>query len=167
LRFINKNAYIETALYGIDFFSGCYRAVNTIMANILTFGAINFVAFIVIFMMKLMVSILVAAIAFAWLQDDDAVELKGLVVFVLAILAWFIADAFAGIYSMTADTLLLVFAEDCAQTTGPHYASARLMKYVHANTNEKEESVTEKGGGKERNNTLKAKGTLKKKKEEI
>lgn len=36
LRFINKNAYIETALYGIDFFSGCYRAVNTIMANILT-----------------------------------------------------------------------------------------------------------------------------------
>eukprot|EP00035_Acanthoeca_spectabilis_P010305 m.182654 g.182654 ORF g.182654 m.182654 type:complete len:674 (-) comp14980_c0_seq1:5339-7360(-) len=163
LRFINKNAYIETALYGIDFFSGCYRAVNTIMANILTFGAINFVAFIVIFMMKLMVSLLVAAIAFAWIQDDDAVELKGVVVFVLAVLAWFIADAFAGIYSMTADTLLLVFAEDCAQTTGPHYASERLMKYVHSNTNEKEHSVTDKGGGAERNNTLVAKGTLKKK----
>lgn len=91
------------------------------------FGAINFVAFIVIFMMKLMVSLLVAAIAFAWIQDDDAVELKGVVVFVLAVLAWFIADAFAGIYSMTADTLLLVFAEDCAQTTGPHYASERWV----------------------------------------
>eukprot|EP00038_Savillea_parva_P000896 m.99716 g.99716 ORF g.99716 m.99716 type:complete len:675 (-) comp10316_c0_seq1:3996-6020(-) len=155
LRFINKNAYIETALYGINFFSACFRAVNTIMKNILTFGAINFVGFLVIFMMKLAVVILVAAIAFAWLQDDDAVELKGVVVFVLVVIAWFIADAFAGIFEMTADTLLIVFAEDCAQTTGPHYASDRLMKYVHANTNEKEASVTEKGGGLERNNTLK------------
>lgn len=37
------------------------------------------------------------------------------------------------------------------------------MKYVHSNTNEKEHSVTDKGGGAERNNTLVAKGTLKKK----
>jgi hypothetical protein len=76
-------------------------------------------------MMKTLVALGVAAIAFAWLQDDDAVELKGVVVFVLAVLAWFIADAFGGIFSTTADTLLLVFAEDCAQTTGPHYASER------------------------------------------
>jgi len=112
-------------------------------------------------MVKLMVTVLIAVIAFAWLQGDDAVELKGLVVFVLALTAWFIADAFAGIFSTTADTLLLVFAEDCAQTTGPHYASDELMKYVHKNTHETEASVTEKGGGDTRNTTLKAKGTLK------
>ena len=53
---------------GIAFFPACYRAVNTILKNILTFGAINFVAFLVVFMVKLVVALAVATIAFKWTE---------------------------------------------------------------------------------------------------
>lgn len=138
LKFINKNAYIETALYGYDFCNACCKAFHTILNNLMAFGAISFVAFIVIFMIKLTVAIAIAVIAFNWLENDDDVPLKGLVVFVLALIAWFIADAFAGIYSMSADTLLLVFAEDVSQENGPKHASKRLLKYVKKNSAENE-----------------------------
>eukprot|EP00041_Stephanoeca_diplocostata_P020494 m.460343 g.460343 ORF g.460343 m.460343 type:complete len:685 (+) comp21592_c0_seq1:197-2251(+) len=137
LKFINKNAYIETALYGLDFCNAACKAFGTILRNLMAFGAIAFVSFIVIFTIKLVVAGAVAIVGFQWLDtynnDDEQgneIPLIGIVVLVLFIVAWFIAGAFASIYEMAADTLLLVFAEDCSQPNGPHHASKRLLKYV-------------------------------------
>lgn len=43
LKFINKNAYIETALYGLDFCNAACKAFGTILRNLMAFGAIAFV----------------------------------------------------------------------------------------------------------------------------
>ena len=55
---------------------------------------------LVIFCIKLMVSATTAFIAFEWIKGREDVPLVGLVVFVIALVAWFIADAFASVYEM-------------------------------------------------------------------
>lgn len=58
---------------------------------------------LVIFCIKLFVSATTAFIAFEWIKDKNDVPLVGLVVFIVALVSWFIADAFASIYEMVSD----------------------------------------------------------------
>lgn len=139
MKFINKNAYIETMLCGLDFCNGASRAFMVILKNILKIGALSFVGTIVVFMVKLITACLVAFIAFQWLKDRPEIPILGVVVFFLFLVGWWIGDAFASVYEMVADTLLICFCEDKAQGGEPKGPSTLTnMINKHAGTKDKE-----------------------------
>eukprot|EP00040_Diaphanoeca_grandis_P014167 m.71688 g.71688 ORF g.71688 m.71688 type:complete len:699 (-) comp24380_c1_seq1:84-2180(-) len=147
LKFINKNAYIETMLCGLDFCSAACQAFKVILKNILKIGALTFVGTIVIFMIKLLTSCLVAFIAFEWLKDRPEITLLGLVVFFVFVVGWFVGDAFASVYEMVADTLLICFCEDKAQNGGEPKGPKTLAKLInkHGKLDKKEETQNVEG----------------------
>jgi len=133
LKYINKNAYIETMLYGMSFCSACCTALKTLLSNIVKIAMLSFVGTLVIFCIKLFVSATTAFIAFEWIKDKNDVPLVGLVVFIVALVSWFIADAFASIYEMTAGTLMLCYCEDLDANSkdsliGPPKLTGRIAK---------------------------------------
>lgn len=148
LKFINKNAYIETMLYGLPFCSAACTAFKTILANIVKVAMLSFVGFLVIFVIKIMVAATTAFIAFEWIKDHPDVPLLGLVVFIIAMIAWFIADAFASVVEMTADTLLICYCEDVdsngkGQLIGPAKLVGRLGSVSSAVKNGKSKDSVE------------------------
>lgn len=134
MKFINKNAYIEIAIYGYSFCRAACAAFKAILANILRVAAVNFVGLLVLFMCKLLVVTIICIIAIGWLKDDDSIRFYGLLVLVIGIFTWFIADAFTDVYKMAVDTILLCFCEDSNINNGkdkPYFASDNLVKFLN------------------------------------
>jgi choline transporter-like protein 2/4/5 len=63
LRFLNKNAYIQTAIFGYSFCKGSRKAFFLIARNVLRVGAVMFVGDFVMFVGKTCVTVICGAIA--------------------------------------------------------------------------------------------------------
>jgi hypothetical protein len=83
LKFLNKNAYIEIAIYGQSYFClffvslivagsnfcvAAIRAVKTLLANVLRVAVINSIGTFVLFMIKLLIVCIIGILALAWLR---------------------------------------------------------------------------------------------------
>ncbi len=69
-----------------------------------------------------------------FLQEKDETNFYILVVFVICMFAYFIADAFLALYKMAIDTIFLCFAEDTKHNNGkdkPYYMSDAFMKFMN------------------------------------
>ncbi|CAF2332821.1 unnamed protein product [Rotaria sp. Silwood2] len=120
LKFLNRNAYIITAIYGTGFFTSARRAFHLIVSNPLRLLVIDKVCDFLIFLGKLCITAGIGILAFFFFthriaQAEKYVpELRYYFVPLLLIIVgtYIIATCFFSVYSMAVDTLFICAIQD-------------------------------------------------------
>lgn len=113
MKFLNKNAYIQTAIYGTGFCTSCKKAFFLILRNILRVGAVNMVADFILFIGRLFIPVVTTLCAYFGLAYQSG-STNGLVlplIFVF-ILSYFIGCMYSEIFGMSIETILCCFIAD-------------------------------------------------------
>lgn len=136
MKFLNRNAYIEVAIYGYNFCRAAQKAFTLLTSNILRVAAINSVGTFVLFLGKVAVVVSTVFIGLEIMQtqqDHEKAKHVWAPVILAAIFAYAIIDCFIGVYGMAIDTIFLCFCEDSERNDGiekPYYMSKGLMEFV-------------------------------------
>lgn len=154
LKFLNKNAYIMTAIYGQNFCTAAKNAFSLILRNIVRVFVVDKVTDFVLFIGKLFVVGAVGALAFFFFDGTIARKSTSISdftpslhyyfvpVIIVVIGTYVVASLFFNVYSMAVDTLFLCFLEDLERNDGspdkPYYMSKGLMEIL-GKKNESEE----------------------------
>lgn len=120
LKFLNRNAYIITAIYGTGFLTSARRAFKIIISNPLRLLVIDKVCDFLLFLGKICITAGIGILAFFFftgrisLVKDHVPELHYYFVPLLLILigTYIIATCFFSVYSMAVDTLFICALED-------------------------------------------------------
>jgi choline transporter-like protein 2/4/5 len=120
LKFLNRNAYIITAIYGTGFFTSARRAFHLIISNPIRLLVIDKVCDFLIFLGKLCITAIVGILAFFFFthriaQAEKYVpELHYYFVPLLCIIigTYIIATCFFSVYAMAVDTLFICALQD-------------------------------------------------------
>jgi len=162
LRYISKNAYILTAIYGYNFCKASCKAVKLIIANAARAVALDGTTELMLFIGKLLVAVGCAAFTWAffaqqftieesWLQminvDPDAINSVWLPTVIVFFGSYLIATGFFNVYSMAVSTIFLCFLEDLERNDGspqkPYFMDKSLKKLLgKKNKKAKETSKT-------------------------
>jgi hypothetical protein len=134
MKFINKHAYILTAIYGYSFCKAARKAFWLLLRNILRVAAVNMLATFVLLMGKLLVPIATTFICYlAIAYGTDTTEVSGIVaplIFVF-ILSYWIACMFMEIFGMGIETILFCFiADEEMFKLEDRFASGELMSTI-------------------------------------
>ena len=113
LQFLNKNAYIQTAIYGYSFCYACVSAFKLIMRNIMRVAAVSMVGDFVLVLGKVFISVFTTFIAYLALANSTS-DLNGFILplFFVLLLAYFVASMFTEIFGMGISTILQCFIAD-------------------------------------------------------
>ncbi|XP_077991866.1 choline transporter-like protein 1 [Glandiceps talaboti] len=134
LKFINRNAYIEIAIYGHNFCKAAQKAFTVIVSNALRLAAINSVGDFCLFLGKVAVVCATAVIGFeVFLKDVEDVHFVAIPIALACVFAYIVSHTFLSVYEMTIDTIFICFCEDCDMNDGvgrPYFMSKNLMSYV-------------------------------------
>lgn len=120
LKFLNRNAYIITAIYGTSFFSSARRAFHLIVSNPLRLLVIDKVCDFLIFLGKLCITAGIGILAYFFFTHRIAQaerfvpELHYYLVPLLLIIigTYIITTCFFAVYSMAVDTLFICAIQD-------------------------------------------------------
>eukprot|EP00054_Salpingoeca_dolichothecata_P014314 m.80628 g.80628 ORF g.80628 m.80628 type:complete len:645 (+) comp20931_c1_seq1:81-2015(+) len=145
LKFLNRNAYIEIAIYGYSFCKAARTAFMILLRNILRVAAINSVGDFVLFVGKLLVVVISGFVALAWFRSMDNVHYVAIPVFLVCVFAYFIANVFFSVFEMVIDTLFLCFCEDSERNDGsmdkPYFMSDNLMRFMDRSNRKKQKKT--------------------------
>jgi len=134
MKFLNKNAYIEIAVYGKNFCTSAKNAFFLLMRNILRVAVLDKVTDFLLFIGKLSITIGVGYASFQFFRSSSKLHYYLTPVIVIMVGAWFITTAFFGVYGMAIDTIFLSFLEDSERHDGsaekPYYMSKKLKKIL-------------------------------------
>ncbi|XP_076319239.1 choline transporter-like protein 1 [Tachypleus tridentatus] len=133
LVFLNRNAFIEVAIYGYSFCKAAQKAFHLLSNNILRVAAINSVGDFVLFLGKAGVTVATAFIGLELVKDKEGVNYTWVPVSLACVFTYLVAHSFLGVYEMAIDTLFLCFCEDCERNDGinkPYFMSRKLMIFV-------------------------------------
>lgn len=144
MRFVNRNAYIITAMYGSNFCSSAKDAFQLIMRNVLRIVAVDAVADFLLFLGKAVITVGVTVGAFFFLDHRIPIQVvdrlvpnthySWLPVLTVAIGGFFVSSLFFSVYNMAVDTVMLCFLEDLERNDGseekPYYMSKDMMKII-------------------------------------
>lgn len=133
LKFLTRNAYIETAIYGCNFYTGGKKAFQALSSNILRVAAINSVGDFVLFLGKVMVVTLTVITGIYLIQKKEGLHHPWVPIALAGLLAFLVSHCFISIYEMIIDSIFLCFCEDCAKNDGisrPYFMSRGLMEFV-------------------------------------
>jgi hypothetical protein len=115
MKFINKNAYIMTAVYGYSFCKSARKAFFVLLRNILRVSAVSIVSTLLLFIGKLFVPTATTFLCYlALAYSFPSAELTGIIaplVFTFFLSYW-IASMFLEIYGMGIETILICFIAD-------------------------------------------------------
>lgn len=102
LKFLNRNAYIEIAIYGFSFCKAAQTAFSLLIRNALRVAVINSVGDLVIFLGRLVVVAVTGFGALVWFRDMSTkkVEYPAIPAILVCIVAYFISGIFMGIYEV-------------------------------------------------------------------
>jgi len=139
MKFLNKNAYIQTAIFGTHFCASAKNAFFLILRNIARIGACTIVSEFVIIIGKMFICVITGGIAYmgmgsqAEAGDIDLNSPIGPVVMIM-ILSWFTASMFMNIFGMAISTILQCFIAD-EEMFDPQtrFAEAELASFIDAN----------------------------------
>lgn len=133
LEFLNKNAYIQTAIFGTNFCRSAREAFALIVRNAGRVASIHFVSEVVLFVGKIFISCMTTGIAYILMEKYISLELYSLAgpcVMVL-FMSFFIADMFLDIFEMSTSTILQCFIADEEMFNGPEcYADGELREWL-------------------------------------
>lgn len=135
MKFINKHAYIITAIYGTSFCPSARKAFFLLLRNILRVAAVNMVSGFLIFIGSLFIPLLTTFICYLALAYNPSVtnETSGIVsplVFAF-LLSYWVASMFLEIFGMGIETILFCFiADEEMFKPEDRFADAELMTTV-------------------------------------
>jgi hypothetical protein len=115
LKFMNKNAYIITAIYGTSFCTSTRKAFFLLLRNILRVAAVNLVSTFVLYIGRLFIPLattfaLYLVLAY-WINSTEMSGIIGPLVFTF-VLSYFVSSVFIEIYGMGIETILMCFIAD-------------------------------------------------------
>jgi len=133
MRFINKNAYIQTAIFGSSFCGSCKEAFFLILRNAARVAAISYVSGGVVFVGKVFITTLTTGISYFTIDHYVRDELYSIIgpLFFIAFIAYFIAGMFMSVYDMGIATILQCFVADEEMfNADERYAEGSLKTWV-------------------------------------
>ncbi|KAK5885442.1 hypothetical protein CesoFtcFv8_019149 [Champsocephalus esox] len=143
VKFINRNAYIMTAIYGNNFCTSAKNAFFLLMRNMIRVAVLDKVTDFLLFLGKLLIVGLVGIFAFFFFSgrvkafEDTAPHLHYYWVPILTVVvgSYLIAHGFFSVYAMCVDTLFLCFLEDLERNDGsaerPYLMPENLRKVLN------------------------------------
>ncbi|CAG0917812.1 unnamed protein product [Notodromas monacha] len=144
LRFVNRNAYVITAIHGKSFCPAARTAFFLLMRNLARVVVLDKVTDFLLFIGKMVVVGAVGLAAFAVFSRKVPIDFLATnvpetnyyavpVIFV-TIGTYFVASSFFSVYEMAIDTMFLCFLEDSEKNDGsvekPYLMSKSLMKVL-------------------------------------
>lgn len=143
MKFINKNAYIEIAVYGYSFCSAAKEAFELLVRNAIRVIVVDRVSDFLFFLGKVLITAVVAIIGSSLLQNPEQLpdgetlnigRFWSVSLLIIIILSYVIASSFMAVYEMAIDTVFLCFCEDSERNDGsaqkPYYMEESLRKFV-------------------------------------
>ena len=138
LRYINRMAYIEIAIYGYGFCRGAYHAVTLLLRNIVRAAVKDRVAHFILFLGKLACVGLVAVVSYLFFGEYNqtlGASLWGrplnfylVPIIILVFATYLIASGFLDTYGMAIDTLFICVLEDLERNDGSQGRENRFDK---------------------------------------
>lgn len=137
LHLLNKNAYIEIAVYGYSYCEASRNAFQLIMRNSLRLLAIDGIGSFILFAGKLAITSGVTILgAYLLRRENQLVTMYAVPLIIIFVAAWVISTCFVAVTDMAIDTIFICFCEDCEHNDGsdekPYYMPDSLKKYVSA-----------------------------------
>lgn len=133
LKFINKNAYIQTAIFGYSFCKAAREAFCLIVRNALRISAVSLVGTLVLFIGKVFIVAGAGTGAYFYLDYYYSDQLHGLWVpiVLVCIVSYAAADMFNEVFGMSISTILQCFVAD-EEMFAPEdrYASGSLASTI-------------------------------------
>eukprot|EP00550_Attheya_septentrionalis_P004076 CAMPEP_0198293602 /NCGR_PEP_ID=MMETSP1449-20131203/17936_1 /TAXON_ID=420275 /ORGANISM="Attheya septentrionalis, Strain CCMP2084" /LENGTH=668 /DNA_ID=CAMNT_0043993243 /DNA_START=95 /DNA_END=2101 /DNA_ORIENTATION=+ len=144
LKFLNKNAYIQTAMFGTNFCVSAKEAFFLIMRNAARIGAIAIISEVITFVGRIFVSCVTAGLAYIAVSEmlrDELYSVAGPCVMIF-IIAFFVSDMFMDVFDMAIATILQCFVADEEMFEGEErYAEGALAKWVDTQEEESERTL--------------------------
>lgn len=133
MRFMNKNAYIQTAIFGTSFCTSSKEAFFLILRNAARVAAISYVSGGVVFVGKVFITTLTTGASYFAIEHYVGDELYSIIgpLFFIAAIAWFISGMFMSVYDMGIATILQCFVADEEMfSSDQRYAEGSLKNWV-------------------------------------
>lgn len=137
LKFLNRNAYIEIAIYGDSFCASAKAAFSILVRNAVRVSAINSVGDAVLWLCKMLVTFAAVIGAFYWFHNsDEDLTYESFMILFVGVFAYYISGMFIGVFEMLIDTIFMCFCED-AERGDPkkgaayaYYMSNDLLRFM-------------------------------------
>lgn len=136
LKFINKHAYIITAIYGYSFCHAARKGFFLLLRNILRVAAVNMISGLMMFVWKFSIPVLVTfvtylAVTYGYDTDTGASDIIAPLVITFFISYW-VACMFLDIFAMGIETILFCFIADEEMFAPEHrFADGELTELIH------------------------------------
>jgi hypothetical protein len=136
MKFLNKNAYIEIAIYGYSFVVASKMAFQLLTRNAVRLMVVDRVSIFLFFLGKLAISMATVFIGSIMLQPADESERSrfwSVPLIIIGVISYIIASCFMTVFDMAVDTLFLCFCEDSERNDGktkPYYMTESLQKFI-------------------------------------
>lgn len=127
LRFIQKHAYIQTAIYGYSFCKAARCGFFLIARNILRVTAVKMVEEFVLLLGRIIIPVGTTLLAYLYFYYSE-VQMEGvfLVLIFICVMAYFIASVFLEVVGMAIETILQCFIAD-EEMGGAPFATPELL----------------------------------------
>jgi hypothetical protein len=142
MKFISKNAYIQTAIYGSDFCKGARDGFHLVFSNIRRIGAITVVSSLCLTIGKVFVVFFATGSSYIFLNMQYGDELYSLIgpTIIVAIIAWMAGTMFMDVLGMTIDTIFICFIADESSNNGvAAFADDDFKAFVDNNGSKKDD----------------------------
>mmetsp|Transcript_27950 Transcript_27950/g.30936 ORF Transcript_27950/g.30936 Transcript_27950/m.30936 type:complete len:406 (+) Transcript_27950:119-1336(+) len=139
IRFLNKNAYIQTAIFGRPFCASAKDAFYLILRNMGRIGAVSYVSGFVLFVGKLFISAATTVVAYYLMVENIIDDLHSIAAptALVFILAYFLANMFLDLFEMGISTTLQCFVADEEMFDGADcYAEGQLQNWIEKHQND-------------------------------
>ena len=133
IKILNKNAYIQTAIFGTAFCRSAREAFGLVTRNAGKVGSITYVSTIVLFVGKFFISCLTTGAAYIYINREIGGELYSLggPLIIIFGMSYFIGDMFLDIFDMSTSTVLHCFIADEEMFDGDEcYAEGKLRTWL-------------------------------------
>jgi len=134
IKFLNKNAYIQTAMFGTPFCRSAREAFHLIVRNAGKVASITFVSNLILLVGKVFISAVTTGAGYVYMDyklTDELYSTAGPCVFVF-FLSWFISGMFMSVFDMSTSTILQCFVADEEMFDGDEcYAERELRDFIH------------------------------------
>jgi len=151
IRFINRNAYIMTAIYGYNFCSGARKSFMLITKNAARAFVLDKVADFVLFIGKVLIVAIVSAITFFLFSNqvtsalDIHLNYHFVPMIIIVLGTYAISSTFFSVYNMAVDTIFLCFLQDLEKHDGspenPYFMNQDLMRILEIKEENKAEDL--------------------------
>lgn len=134
LKFLNKNAYIQTAIFGTPFCRSAREAFSLIVRNAGKVASISYVSTLIMFVGKIFVSSLTTAGAYIYMDYELGSSLYSAAgpCTIIFFMSYFIGDMFLDIFDMSTSTVLQCFIADEEMFDGDQcYAEGDLRRWLN------------------------------------